>query len=699
MDVGGKKVLVCDCEGTMSLDARALARAFDAPDAPDAPALNTQLCRAQLANAEAALKGGGPVLIACTQEAPLFLETRAEIADAGALSFVNIRERAGWSKDGAKAGPKIAALIAEAALEMAPTTSVTMESKGAVLILGRDETAVAAAKKVIGRLTPTVLLSPKAEVSAPALMDAPIFRGTIKTATGHLGAYRIEVANCAPASPSSRGTLAFPLAGSDGALECDLILDLRGEAALFPGGEKRDGYFRPDPASPAQVADALLKLTDMVGTFEKPRYIAYDGTICAHSRSQKIGCRRCLDVCPAGATAPEGKGIGDGIRYNAHVCAGCGLCAAVCPTGAASYQLPAGGGIYERLRVVLGTYAKAGGKTPILLVHSPDKGGAVLDALAGHGNGLPAHVLPFAVNQPTQVGLDFVFIALAYGATRVRILLTPDRDKNTGAFADEIAIAETVMAGLGYGAGRVGLIETPDPDVLEKALYGLDPADAPLAASFKAVGRKRQIMAPALAHLHTHAPKPVEAVALPEGAPFGRVNVNASGCTLCLSCVGACPTGAMKDNPDKPQLSFAESLCVQCGLCRATCPEKVIALEPRLSFAASARAHQVVKEEEPFHCIRCGKAFGTKSSIERVAEKLKGHPMFSGGPALDRLRMCENCRVVAMAEEETHPFAGPPRPTVRTTEDYLKEREDLRRQAQADMAKRGLKPGNGEGSH
>ncbi|MEK7820210.1 MAG: 4Fe-4S ferredoxin, partial [Pseudomonadota bacterium] len=74
--------------------------------------LNTQLCRAQLANAEAALKGGRPVLIACTQEAPLFLETRAEIADAGALSFVNIRERAGWSKDGAKAAPKIAALIA-----------------------------------------------------------------------------------------------------------------------------------------------------------------------------------------------------------------------------------------------------------------------------------------------------------------------------------------------------------------------------------------------------------------------------------------------------------------------------------------------------------------------------------------------------------------------------------------------------------
>ncbi|MBM3567027.1 MAG: 4Fe-4S ferredoxin, partial [Alphaproteobacteria bacterium] len=401
--------------------------------------------------------------------------------------------------------------------------------------------------------------------------------------------------------------------------------------------------------------------------------------------------------CPLGATAPQGKD-GDGIAYDARVCAGCGLCAALCPTGAASYQLPAGGGIYERLRILLSTYFKAGGKNPVLLVHSAEKGGQVLDALAHHGDGLPAHVLPFAVNQATQVGLDVVLTALAYGAAAVRILIVPDRDKNVAPFADEIAVADTVMAGLGYGAGRAGLIETPDPDALAKALSAPAPGGVATPAAFKAAGRKRQIIQPALSHLHAQAPKPVETIPLPAGASFGRVIVDAQGCTLCLSCVGACPTGALKDNPEKPQLSFAESLCVQCGLCRATCPEKVIGLEPRLSFAAAARTHQVVKEEEPFHCIRCGRPFAAKSSIERIEEKLKSHPMFAG-PAMQRLRMCENCRVVAIAEDETHPLAGPPRPSVRTTEDYLRERDDLRRQAAADMAARGLKPGNGKGSN
>jgi len=692
MDIGGKKVLLCDCEGTIPLDARAIERALQG--GPCTP--NTQLCRAQIANAESALKGKTPVLIACTQEAPLFLETRAGVERASPVSFVNIRERAGWSGEGARATPKIAALLAEAALDLTPATAVTMKSAGVLLVLGRDDGAIQAAKKLAGRLSPTVVLTGRGDdILAPSLMDVPIFRGRIKSAQGHLGDFKVEVENFAPARPSARAALEFADASGTGVSDCDLILDLRGEAPLFPGGEKRDGYFRPDPGNPAQVADALLKLADMVGTFEKPRYIAYEAAICAHARSQKIGCRRCLDVCPTGATAPEG----DGIAYDPYACAGCGLCAAVCPTGAAAYQLPAGDGVFERLRVLLGAYAKAGGEHPVLLVHGFDKGGEIIDALARFGDGLPARVLPFALNQPTQIGLDFMFAAFAYGAERIVVLLTPDRDKNTEPFAREAGLAETVMAGLGYGAGRVAIVETPDPEQLAKTLAGLAPAKGAKPTEAKIMGRKRQAMASTLAHLHAHAPKPVDILPLPEGAPFGAITVNVEGCTLCLSCVGACPANALKDNPtEKPQLSFLETNCVQCGLCRATCPEKVIALKPRLSFLPEARTHRIIKEEEPFQCIRCGKPFGARSSIERIAEKLKAHPMFAGEGALERLKMCDNCRVVAMAEEDSHPLAGAPRPMVRTTEDYLREREEMRRMAESDMKAKGISPSVEPGS-
>src|SRR5262249_56589915 len=100
------------------------------------------------------------------------------------------------------------------------------------------------------------------------------------------------------------------------------------------------------------------------------------------------------------------------------------------------------------------------------------------------------------------------------------------------------------------------------------------------AASFAALGKKREVLQLALRELHDAAPAPVDVVALPEGAPFGKVDVRIDGCTLCLSCVSVCPTGALADDPERPMLRFTEDACVQCGLCRATCPAKLITPNP-----------------------------------------------------------------------------------------------------------------------
>ena len=123
-------------------------------------------------------------------------------------------------------------------------------------------------------------------------------------------------------------------------------------------------------------------------------------------------------------------------------------------------------------------------------------------------------------------------------------------------------------------------------------------------------------------------------------------------------------------------LRFAEDACVQCGLCEATCPEKVITLTPQLDFRAATAQARVLKEEEPFRCIRCGKPFGVKSTIERVTAKLEGkHWMFKGSAQrLDVIKMCEDCRVAAVTERISIPTARRAR-NARTTEDYLRERE------------------------
>ncbi len=424
----------------------------------------------------------------------------------------------------------------------------------------------------------------------------------------------------------------------------------------------------------------------MVGEYEKPRYVAYDASLCAHSRSRVTGCTRCLDVCPASAIAPEG----DGVAIDPYVCGGCGGCNSVCPTGAASYALPPAGMLLERLRTLLTTYFKAGGEKPALLVHDTRHGEALISLIARHGRGLPARVIPFAVNEATQVGFDFLASAIAYGAEQVVLLVPPQRRDELDGLAGQVGLTEALTAGLGLGGGRVAVLTDADPDAVERQLWDLPPRRRIDPATYIPMGGKRTVTRLALTHLHKVAPEPVDEIALPQGAPFGTVEVDVDGCTLCLACVGACPTGAMQDNPEKPQLRFQEDACIQCGLCRNTCPEKVISLTPRLNFREDARRAIVIKEEEPFECIRCGKAFGTRSSIERIVAQLgQRHAAFADPAVLDRLKMCEDCRVIVQFEAKDNPFSGAERPRTRTTEDYLREREEI------EEARRRFKDGEG----
>ncbi len=236
MELKGKRVLVCDCEGSMPLSAEKLSAACRRAGAEGAAELNGQLCRAQLDNFRRALQDGEPLLVACTQEAPLFLEVAEEAQADTALSFVNIRETAGWSEAAAKANAtaKIAASLAEAALEIEPTPSVTFESKGVCLVTGCDERAIDAAKQLAGRLDVSVLLTRADDIAddilPPSVMDVPLFRGTIVQAKGHLGSFAVTVNGYAPARPSARGALTFEAPRDNAFSECDLILDLGGGA-------------------------------------------------------------------------------------------------------------------------------------------------------------------------------------------------------------------------------------------------------------------------------------------------------------------------------------------------------------------------------------------------------------------------------------------------------------------------------------
>lgn len=664
MKLNGYETLICNCERTMTLAGKKICKAAGGSEEPD---IFNNLCRAEVGKFAEAVSGHARVLVACTQEAPLFSELAQEQAYEGELRFANIRERGGWSTDKADNSAKIAALLADATHVSEPAGSISVTSSGQCLVYGAGQQALEVARKLNTRIPTTVLLSDPGDVIPPPSADVALFKGKISKATGHLGAFEIVVDGYAPMMPSAKQSADFVMPRDGASSTCALILDLSGEASLFTGGHLRDGYKKVDAGDPAGVMEAMFELADMAGEFEKPLYVQYDASICAHSRSMKTGCTKCLDVCPAGAITSTG----DRVEIDPVICGGCGSCAAVCPTGAASYAMPKRSDLVARISVLVSTYLNAGGKNPEILVHDNRFGLELIGMSARFGRGLPENVLPLGVNEITQIGHDAMLAMMAAGVARIHLIANPARSEELSGSETQIELTRAMAKGLGYRCS-INLISESDPDILETAMWTDKPGTAFKAHAISGVGSKRDVARTMLGLLNQNAPAPQDVIALPDKAPYGQIIVNTETCTLCQACVGACPVNAIADNPDKPQLSFTEAACVQCGLCRTTCPEGAITLEPRYNFAASALSPTILNEEDPFACISCGKEFGTKSTIEKITRQLAGkHAMFADSDAAKLIQMCDNCRIEHQANSNNDPFAGGERPRIRRTEDYI----------------------------
>jgi ferredoxin len=502
-----------------------------------------------------------------------------------------------------------------------PLDTVGYRSAGHTLVIGSSEQALPWADRLAGGLNVTVLLLDAEE--KPPLRIYPVFAARAIVLSGWLGAFQAtwQAPNRAP----EHGKF-------------DLVLDL-GASPQITTHQRPHGYYAPGPDEAARAA-AVEQLLDMVGEFEKPKYFSYKERLCAHSRNQLVGCNACVEICSAGAI----EGAGDLIKVNPYLCAGCGACTTVCPTGAISYAYPSASHTGGRIKTVLQAYAEAGGEEPVLLLHSLE--GAAL--LARAGDAIPGRLLPLGLHHTASTGIDVWLSALAYGAAGVTVLMTEaEAPQYAAALGQQMEIAQAILDGLGYAGPHLQLLRASSVDELTVALRHAPRGQVPAQrAGFNVAADKRNTLDYALDHLLRHAPAKADEIPLPAGAPFGTLAVDSSACSLCMSCVGACPSSALMDGQNAPQLRFVEKNCVQCGLCATTCPENAITLVPRMNLLETRKQTVVLNETQPFHCIRCSKPFGTLRMVETMLARLASHPAFAGN--LDRMRMCGDCRVIDM---------------------------------------------------
>lgn len=508
--------------------------------------------------------------------------------------------------------------------------TVSYESGGHTLILGPTSLIERTALQ-LSQMASVTLLSIDGEQGTH---DKLYFADTVEI-SGFLGAFKVIVENHG---------LNINLANAAIDHDCfDIVLDMSlngvmSEEVPVPG------YFPVGRGFP-KLSDALEEIPELMGTFDKPKYFRLDTDLCAHSSRGVKGCERCVDACPAGALSSEGsEKTGHRIQINPYLCQGVGTCATSCPTEAIHYALPNPTDTQKFIERLLNNYHQAGGEKPIVLICSSRHEQYNLMALRV----LPENVIPVTVEELPSVGIDTWFAALVNGATQVLFAASRHMPPTILRILNqEVSMAQSFLAHLGIRKETIDILYL---ESLREAAPTL--CDEPLGLNLGELeGKKRDRLYVALDALATARGTELGVQPLAATAPYGAIECSTTDCTLCMSCVAVCPTRALHHEGDSPSLKFIEQDCVQCGLCVKACPEKALTAVQQLNWNAAQRQSVVtLHQEEPAKCLRCHKPFAPQSMITMLQNKLRGHSHFSDQASLDRIAMCEDCRVVDVFE-------------------------------------------------
>jgi len=638
-------LFLCNCRKTLPLDPEKLIL-------PTAPSVLTVASepesQAQEFAARIERERPSRVLVSCCAEQKLFDDALAGSSpQPPKVQFLNLRESCFLPHldDPERAHAKATRLL-RAAMESVDTNETPVYNPlkvGAnVVIAGEGLKTQELAAKLRDGIRP-ILVFPVNQTATDSAGSGQTYTGKPVGINGRLGDFRVTIEDGGNGEKTRQELKAAQVVviSRDGSFPC----------------KPRTGCHllaNPSEADLVRVAERIRELT---GDFLKPVQVTYNTEICAGGTADQEACGVCVTACPYDAISRDPENHLR-MKVDHMACEGCGACVSACPTTALRFTEPSPQDLYTRLAALLTpSSVKSDGESWTILFHCGEQGKRALEAAGRKPLPYAATLLPVEVPCLRYLSEANMLAAFRLGAAGVALLGCEScQHGERELLYQKSDLCRIVLDAFGLGNERLRLF-TADTGTEAEAIGALSSFAGSLQSTpIRWDGRpmrqqgNREVIADAIATFIEQTGREAGQRVLESSQPFAFADVEASGCTMCRSCVNVCPVHAFRLEESTSSLQFKHISCIGCGLCETVCPEKVISLKREIYLERDGLEYQTVAQDSMVSCLQCGKPYINRKALEAVEARV-----LSLGSLLDTfsgnrrglLRMCPNCRAVA----------------------------------------------------
>jgi len=643
-------LFLCNCRKTLPLDPQRLVL----PIAPSVLSFATDPDN-DVREFATAVNREQPdqVLIGCCAAPSLFRET---LSTAGGqslkLHFVNLKEscflaHSDLQQAHAKATRLLRAAVAAAEAKKTPAYN-PLNVGGRILIAADGPRGRELADKLRDFAQPFLVVPPE---DGAIDGDGPwqLYRGRIVEIQGRLGDFRVTIEDASEPGTARRE------------VKVDQVVIISQNDT--PSVKARTGCHLLINPSEADLARLAERIRDLIGEFLKPVQVSYETDICAGGTANQEACGICITACPYDAISRDPQNHLR-IQVDHMACEGCGACVSACPTSALHFTEPSPHELYTRMAALLTPLpGQNGGEALTILFHCGEQGRRALEEAGRRPLPYPATVLPVEVPCLRYVSEANMLAAFRLGAAGVGLLgCERCQHGERELLYQKLDFCRLTLDAFGLDSERLRLI-TADDNTQAEAVAALTGFAATLKTTpIRWDGKpirywdNREVIAEAIRTFIERTGREPGRRTFDAPYPFAFADVEASGCTMCRSCVNACPTHAFKLDEKTQSLQFKHIACVACGLCEKVCPENVITLRRELFFEREALEYRTVVQDDMVSCANCGKPYINRKALAAVEARVLSLESLLDtftGNRRNLLRMCPDCRaVVAMLEVE-----------------------------------------------